>query len=468
MEQKTVNKKVLKIPIILTAIYLALTIVIYILCPYDWPTKKPVLFYGLNFLYIAAIFGGYFIGIKLNWRLKRLNVTKFKEHHLVKILSVLAVVNFVMYLIYVFRSYGFNTFDFASLSKQMVDGLKNPGQGYLAHIKLIADLDGFDVIGGKIYTLISLMWGFLKDAVVVLCILYFKDLKIHGKVFTIAYMLLLVLFYISIGTNIRFFHIVLLLLLPVILKIFDLAYHKKLTFKKGTQLLSIILVGLLIFAVYFGWMMESRSKASGYEISDYTIGNVSPPKKPPKEPSEPTSQIGQKINNLWYSASSYLSQGYYGMSQALELKWVPMYGLGNSMFLVDTITKNFYDIDQFTYQVRLEPYGWDSDVRWHSMYTWVANDVSFYGVIVVMFALGIVFAMMFRDAIKEKDPFAQASIFFFIILIIFIPCNNQIAQSNETLCAFLTLIFLWFIGGRKSEKHSDVVIEQSEKGELTE
>lgn len=475
MKFQFTNERILKIPIYLTVIYLMLTIVIYVFCPYDWPTKRPVLFYVLNILYIVAIVWGYHVGLKYDFRIKKFVLTEEKFQKFLNIVSLMAIVNFTMYLIYVFRSYGFDTLDFWGLAEQMAVGFKAPGLGYLKHVELVTKLDGSNVVGGKIYTLISLGWGFFKNVVTVLGVIYFKRLKIYGKIFTVAYMILIVLFYISIGTNIQFFHVILLVILPVILKLFDYVYHKTLTLKKAIQMIGIILAGFVVFAVYFGWMTESRSAVSGYEISEYTIGNVTPieqessttqpieqedsttqpiedeaPVVIPTEPApEPTliERIGKKISNLWYSVSSYLTQGYYGMSQALELEWVPMYGVGNSMFLVNIISDNFYDIDQFTYQVRLEPYGWDSDVRWCTMYTWVANDVSFYGVILVMFALGMVFAMMFRDAIKEQDPFARASMFFYIILILFIPCNNQIAQTNENICAFLTLVFLWFIGG---------------------
>ena len=41
---------------------------------------------------------------------------------------------------------------------------------------------------------------------------------------------------------------------------------------------------------------------------------------------------------------------------------------------------------------------------------------------------------------------------FYILLLLFIPCNNQIAQSNENLCAFLLLIGMWLICGRGAPK----------------
>ena len=148
---------------------------------------------------------------------------------------------------------------------------------------------------------------------------------------------------------------------------------------------------------------------------------------------------------FWVSFSSYFTQGYYGMSLAMELPWQPMYGVGNSMFLVDLISDHFTDIDPYTYQVRMEPMGWDSDIQWHSMYTWLANDVSFYGVVIVMLLIGIVFGAMFKDAITSGNPFAKMGIFYFMLMLIFIPCNNQLGQRADTLFSFILIILLWIL-----------------------
>lgn len=226
------------------------------------------------------------------------------------------------------------------------------------------------------------------------------------------------------------------------------------------RLVGLLLLGCLVVALYFGWMMESRSNTYGYNINEYIIGGIAPGGSTPVEttPTESVSPLVQKIENFWISFSSYLTQGYYGMSQALTLNWTPMFGLGNSMFVVDMITDNLCDIHQYTYQAKLELLGWDSKVRWHSIYTWIANDVSFYGVPIIMFMIGAIFGMMFKDAIVTQNPFARISLFFFILLILFIPCNNQIAQSNENLCAFLLLIGIWMICGRSNQKK--VILEK--------
>ena len=62
---------------------------------------------------------------------------------------------------------------------------------------------------------------------------------------------------------------------------------------------------------------------------------------------------------------------------------------------------------------------------------------------------GKLFGGMFKDAIKNQNPFALASIFFFMLMMIFIPCNNQIGQTNDNLCPFILLVLIWLICKRE-------------------
>ncbi len=437
------NNLSLKFPIYLTVVYLVFSLVVYILCPYDWPTKQPVLFYGLNILYILALYLGYIIGQRQSVSLQLIEWNENKTEKLIKVISVMVIFNVLFYIIHIFRTYGFNSFDFAGLFKEMSVGLKNPGLGYKQNFLRQQTLDGPNVLGGSVFTVINLAWGFVKNIVIILAMIFFKKLKLYGKIFTILYLSIVVVFYISIGTNIQFLHVLLLVEIPVIVETFQKWHKKEINRKAIIKLIVFILVGVLLLLTYFGWMMETRSDASDYEITEYEIGGLKPENKDDGSPKD------NKIVNLWYSFSSYLTQGYYAMSQALEVEWTPMYGLGSSMWVVDIVSKNIYDVDQFTYQVKLEEFGWDSDVRWHSMYTWLANDFSFYGVILVMFVIGLLFGGMFKDAIQNKNPFALASIFFFMLMMIFIPCNNQVGQTNENLCPFILLVLLWLLCKRE-------------------
>ena len=456
MKLKIQNSTSLRFPIYLTLVYLIATLIIYVLCPYNWPTKLPWLFYTLNILYIGALVGGYFFGQKHRLSLGKIQWNESKTDLMCFILSIASIVNFLVYIVTIFRSYGLGTLDFGTLFTEMGKGLRNPGYGYYMNYMRQQNLEGAQVLGGTLFTLFNLCWSFLKNPIIILSMLYFKRLKVYGKIFTAAYLALVIVYYISIGTNIQFLHVILLILLPVILEVFDLWHAGQMRPKKLLKPIAMVLACGILLAAYFGYMIQSRSNTYGYDVDDYKIAGLAPtpedeptepvedPSQGPELPAPPKKQAGA-LEKLWISGSSYLTQGYYGMSQALTVDWTPMFGIGNSMFLVNLISNSIYDVDQYTYQVKLEQFGWDSDVRWHSIYTWIANDVSFYGVILVMFLIGLLFGMMFKDAIVVKNPFARASVFFFILMMLFIPCNNQVGQTADNLLGFLALIFLWLL-----------------------
>lgn len=441
------------LPIRLTLIYLIISLLMYEFGVFDWVTYKPLLFYGLMVAYLTVLWAGYRIGIRHRFT----KAVEWKESMIdrcIPVLTVLLVLGYVLYVINVFRSYGLKTFDFVELFQRMSVGISNPGLGYALNRERILTLDSSMIMGGTVVTLINYCWSFLRYPILLLSMLYFKKMHIVGKVTMILYLITMVLYYLSIGTTIDILTVFLWIELPVILRAFTMAHEKKLDKKQVIRLMAGLLAGVVFIACYFGWMMLSRGGINNYDQPEYNVGGVHLSEGTVSTPSEGedgdssgsiSDLVPPIVMKIWISATSYLTQGYYGMSQALTLPWVPMYGVGNSMFLVDFISGNFYDIDQYTYQVRMEPMGWDSDIQWHSMYTWLANDVSFFGVILVMLLIGLLFGAMFRDAITTENPFAKISVFYFILMMLFIPCNNQIAQKADTLFSFVLVVVCWWI-----------------------
>lgn len=439
------------LPIRLTLIYLVISLLMYEFGVFDWITYKPILFYGLMISYLTALWAGYRVGIRHTFK----KAVEWKENSIdrwIPWLTVLVVLGYLLYIVNMFRSYGLKTFDFPKLFSDMLVGIRNPGLGYSMNIQRKLTLDSSMIMGGSIVTLINYAWSFLRYPVLLLSMVYFKKLPIVGKIVMVLYLITMALYYLSIGTTIDILTVFLWIELPVLLRAFAAGHKKQLDKKQVLRLLAGLLAGILFLGCYFGWMMLSRGGINNYDQPEYNVGGVHLSEG--TVPSAPNGEGGSGslsqyvppiVMKVWVSATSYLTQGYYGMSQALTLPWKPMYGVGNSMFLVDFISDNFYDVDQFTYQVRMEPMGWDSDIQWHSMYTWLANDVSFFGVILVMLLIGLLFGAMFRDAITTENPFAKISVFYFILMMLFIPCNNQIAQKSDTLFSFVLVVLCWLI-----------------------
>ena len=450
------NTNVYLLPIRLTMIYLVASVLIYAFGPFEWVTYTPVLFYALLVLYMVGLWLGYRVGLMRHFP----HAIEWKDTHTdraMPLLSALVVINFAVYVINIFRDYGLTTLDFLELFKQMAVGIQNPGLGYNLRLVRLEIFQGSDVIGGTAFSLFNYLWAFVRYPILIFSMLYFNRMKLYGRIFTVINLVVTVLFYLSIGTNIDFFQVFLLLVLAPILSTFNSWHEGKVAKKKILKFLACIMAALILIGCYFTWMMVSRGGINSYDQPDYNVsgvplddGVVGDHQETGDSSQQDSNSIGLQVPpvvmKFWISFSAYLSQGYYGMSQGLTLPWTPMLGAGNSMFLVDFISEHIYDIDQFTYQVKIEEaYGWESDMRWHSMYTWLANDVSFYGVVVIMFLIGVLFAMMFKDAITTKNPLAKASIFYFVLLVLFIPCNNQLAQRAETMLSFLLLVWCWLL-----------------------
>ena len=458
------------LPIRLTMLYLLLSVAVFAFGPFDWPLTRPVMLYVLLASYMIALWFGYRIGVKKELA-KAIEWNIIDTNRFMIILSALIVVNYIIYIVNIFRDYGFQTLDFPELFRQMAVGIKNPGLGYRNRLVRIESIQAADIIGGRWMTLFNYMWAFVRYPILILGILKFKKLKVWGKIAVVLYLSTMALFYLSIGTSIDVLHVFLLLELPIVLQTFRIWYKRDLKAKHVLKLCVSFLLGIALVLSYFTWMMLSRGGINNYEQPDYNVGGVhlsegvitteddAPYEEVPQaeNPQEGNLQddsqsesVSDRISSLamkfWISFSSYFSQGYYGMSQALEVPWTPMFGVGNSMFLVDFISEHVYDIEQFTYQLKVEEaFGWDSKIQWNCMYTWLANDVSFFGVIIVMLLIGILFGAMFKDAIVTENPFAQMSVFYFILMMLFIPCNNQIAQRADTLFSFVLIVCCWLL-----------------------
>src|ERR1035437_786436 len=107
---------------------------------------------------------------------------------------------------------------------------------------------------------------------------------------------------------------------------------------------------------------------------------------------------------------SYLTQGYYGLYLSLEKPFVPMFGVGNSMFLYFNASKitGMKEIENMPYPIRIGEDGWDGYGQWSTIYPWIASDVSFPGTILVVFLIGYFFALSWIDTLKGSNPYAVA------------------------------------------------------------
>ena len=436
------------LPLKLTVSYLIGTLLLYQFGPIAWITYKPLLFYALQTLYILFFVWGYRKGIRsssrpvLSWR-------ECDTQKLLRFLPVFILCSMTLTFLTNMRNYAMNEINFSSIIQRLLLGLRDFGAGYKMKIQQGANLTSRNAFGGYLFTTINLLWSFLDYNVLFLGMLYWKKEKPLLKVLSLSLVFEVILTYLSIGTNIGVFRIVIAVvvflvihsqrksILSIILSMFE---RKKLP-NKRVLLASVLL--LLVFLVYFTSTMKARRAFDNWESVSFNIGG-----------------IGLNYDSVFLrflpaflvipliSITSYLTQGLYAFSLSLEAPWVPMFGLGGSMWIVDMISKRV-DINQFTYQHRImEAFHWDERVQWASMYTWAGNDISLYGVILLMYVIGYFFALAYRDCMTTENPFARLLVVYFTIMCIFMPANNQIMQNGYSHLAFIGAFVAWLVTTR--------------------
>ena len=427
--------------------YWIFTLVLYAFGPLDWVTYHPVIFWTLNILFIIAFIVGWQVGKKGNSP----NTFIWKEadvEQLVKKLPLLLWINLFYEIITSFRSFLFTSFDVSGLLHRILYGINNMGKSYNSFQDNVT-VSGAAVVGGHVITIFNYMWSFASFAIFLVSLLYFKHLKKISKVIVCMTYFIVTISYIARGTNIGVFRVILAFLVFYYIKYSKNIRAAKQSGNRGKSRVNLIVLSIIaiIAVIYlFNKIMLSRGGILFWNDSSYNIGGIGI-----NQDSVFFKVLPAGLHRLLVSLSSYLSQGYYGMSLTLRTDWIPMFGLGSSKTIQDLLSNFFPSIGELTYQSRIAEFGWDDYTRWHSMYSWFANDVSYLGVIVVMFIFGLIFARSYKDSINTNNPFAHLMVYYMFVMAVFLPCNNQIFQSMYLFFSFITVFLGWICTrGRKT------------------
>ena len=184
--------------------------------------------------------------------------------------------------------------------------------------------------------------------------------------------------------------------------------------------------------LYFGNAIESRKAFfADYErFDDVFLVKISP----------------DFFKPILINLTDYLAQGYHALSFIAEVEWTPMYGLGYSRVLIDNASNLLNEnIFMNTYQQKLGIFGIDPLVKWHSAYSWLANDFHWIGVIFVMFIFGFFTASVWLGCCVYKDKVSYTLFSFVALSIFYIPANTQVFMQTGTFFAFWCLLFVFLL-----------------------
>ena len=151
--------------------------------------------------------------------------------------------------------------------------------------------------------------------------------------------------------------------------------------------------------------------------------------------------VPESLRPTYVNVLAYLCGGYYHASFAVDLDFKPTLFVGSSPALIGLAAVFGIDVWNDTYMHRLQvAHGIDELGVWHSAYTWYANDVSFVGVPVVVFAMAYLFG--FSWARSAQGDFLSRIVFvIFGNMLLFLFANNT--YLSTVFYSFMFLLPFW-------------------------
>jgi hypothetical protein len=157
--------------------------------------------------------------------------------------------------------------------------------------------------------------------------------------------------------------------------------------------------------------------------------------------------------------AGYFTQGYYALSATLSLPFEPAWGGGMGYYIISILDRLFSgDHLALTYPGKLEALGFHPTVNWHSAFVWFASDISHIGVIALMFLLGFLLFRVWNDAVNRDCSLAKGLLWLLLILLFYLPANNQIFSFPASLFPMMLISGAWFIGKILPHHHNEECI----------
>ncbi len=433
------------LPLILIEFYLLITLLIFAFGPVVWDIENPYKFWFLMICYHIAFLIGYLMSTQKNKKsiliTNELYYANKLNDFIQKYFWIYLLIAFVGTLISYKNACHINSYIPHDLFLDFYYGIINPDT---VRDKFLNSIDSYH--SNKIITIFYSSIAFIKFSLIPILVFLWNRLNTIQKAIGLFISLVPFMGTVSIGTNKLILDTLVIFSLSLFIHL--LSIKKGNRFKELSQRKTIIILIIsftLFFPFYFNKSMSERN--SNFQYME-TVSKENAIKIPFYSSSNKSDIVSPKIMEFYIKVSTYLTQGYYGMSLALDEKFDSTYGIGHSYFLLDQF-KYFFNIDliERTYQFKVHE-EWDRLVQWHSFYSQVANDVGFYGLIFIMFILGYLLSSIYTSAIRDNNIIAKTLLPLFAIMFIYMPANNQIFNFMETMFSFWILLFLWLISKR--------------------
>lgn len=432
---------VLLLPAIALQIYLAISLLIFVFGPVVWPINNAAMFWSLIASYHIAFIAGYWLAVSR----KPIRAAGWPEADIGTVLHryfwPLLTAALIALLIGHRNLTLTPSYIPTSMAADFFRGLTNPLDAYLYKLssEAKANFSG-NIFGTTLFGLLIIS----KTILVNFLVMSWPILSIWKRAAGLFVTMIPLISGVSVGTNKPIFDLLFLYGSVMLINLLLARGSGIWNFLAVRKTLVGVLLGLIIFCpYYFQHTMSQRAPTLDYVDSLSSKKEKVTANSAFKQFCEEGDETTYRACMLVTMASTYLTQGYYGMSLALDKPFDSTYGIGNSTFLLESFDKYLgLDFKPRTFQHKVSDQ-WSADGQWHSMYSQWANDLSFWGVVLGMLALGFLSATIWISAVEFNDFVARCLIPLFVVLFLFIPANNQVLNMLETLSTFVMLVTLW-------------------------
>ena len=408
------NKK-FYLPIIVLLSWLIFTIISFAYGPYDYDLINPIQFYLYLLLIHLFLFFGYKKGLKSRGRNFKINI------NYVKLIKRLVIVVFYYNLIkLIFHGGGainaFETFYDASLSYE-----KNVS-GHFSGVFSYADMIFYPIYMIAItnvivnYKLIPGLYRF-----------YFY--------FLIA---LPILSAIGSATRSGIVQTIIISTAGILLAIL----RNNILITRRMKFVMFFVVGFLLF-LFLGYTSLLVTSRGGIGLNNLITGD------PPRDDFFLNEHVSPEFQLLITSISFYISHSYYRLNKAMDMPFEGIgFGFSNSVFIINNIEKftGWSGLSDISYGIRLDRSDGNGDfgVFWSTFYTWIASDVTFPGVLIVVFFIGYFFSLALKDSTSFNNPLA-ISTFCLLFYVIFHFAFNNPFQDGQGVATYFLIPMLWYV-----------------------
>lgn len=147
------------------------------------------------------------------------------------------------------------------------------------------------------------------------------------------------------------------------------------------------------------------------------------------------------------SFASYSSHSYEGLARALNTEWGFGGGLAHSPALGGFFESLFGPRTVPVVTDQLEQYGWHATYYWSTGLTWLANDVPWVLIPLVVALQGIILALSWRRALRYGDWLSLGVFSYSWLSLFFMMQNLQLALSGPTQLGYIALVTVFTIRG---------------------